>query len=87
MAKELEDIWNELLQLHWEYLETEENMQKIEMRKRLEGKRRSLSRFWPSFLLCYSYNDRYNSVEYKIRYTIESKNGNKQRNDEFVVFI
>lgn len=35
--KGLEDIWNGLLQLHWEYLETEENMQKIEMRKRLEG--------------------------------------------------
>lgn len=35
--KSLEEIWNDLLQLHWNYLDTEENLQKLEMRKSLEG--------------------------------------------------
>lgn len=35
--KSLEEIWNDLLRLHWDYLDTEENMQKLEMRKTLEG--------------------------------------------------
>lgn len=30
-------MWNDLLRLHWDYLDTEENLQKLEMRKRLEG--------------------------------------------------
>lgn len=47
--KSLEDIWNELLQLHWEYLETEENMQKIEMRKKLEGLFASLIHYYPYY--------------------------------------
>lgn len=35
--KSLEEIWNDLLRLHWDYLDTEENMHKLEMRKTLEG--------------------------------------------------
>lgn len=35
--KSLEEIWNDLLRLHWDYLDTEENMQKLELRKTLEG--------------------------------------------------
>lgn len=37
-CKSLEEIWNDLLRLHWNYLDTEENMEKLEMRKNLEGK-------------------------------------------------
>lgn len=36
--KSLEEIWEDLLRLHWDYLDTEENMEKLEMRKKLEGK-------------------------------------------------
>lgn len=33
----LPDLWEEILQRHWTYLETEESMQKLEERKKLEG--------------------------------------------------
>lgn len=36
-CRSLEEIWNNLLRLHWDYLDTEENLQKLEMRKNLEG--------------------------------------------------
>lgn len=38
--KPIEEIWNDLLRLHWDYLDTEENLEKLDMRKKLEGKRR-----------------------------------------------
>jgi spermatogenesis-associated protein 2 len=34
----LEDLWKEILQIQWRYLETEESMKKIEERKVLEGR-------------------------------------------------
>uniref|UniRef100_A0A1I8P0Z8 RanBP2-type domain-containing protein n=1 Tax=Stomoxys calcitrans TaxID=35570 RepID=A0A1I8P0Z8_STOCA len=33
----LPDLWDEILKLHWTYLETEESIQKLEERKKLEG--------------------------------------------------
>lgn len=36
-CRSLEEIWNNLLQLHWNYLDTEENLQKLEMRKNFES--------------------------------------------------
>lgn len=33
----LPDLWEEILKRHWTYLETEESIQKIEERKKLEG--------------------------------------------------
>lgn len=35
--KTMDEIWNELLRLHWNYLDTEENMDKLKMRRKLEG--------------------------------------------------
>lgn len=35
--KTMEEIWDDLLRLHWDYLDTEENMEKIKMRRKLEG--------------------------------------------------
>lgn len=35
--KTMDEIWNELLRLHWNYLDTEENMEKLKMRRKLEG--------------------------------------------------
>lgn len=35
--KTLEEIWDDLLRLHWDYLDTEENMEKLKMRRKLEG--------------------------------------------------
>lgn len=34
--KTMEEIWDDLLRLHWDYLDTEENMDKLKMRKKLE---------------------------------------------------
>jgi hypothetical protein len=34
----LEELWKEILQIQWRYLETEESMKKIEERKVLEGR-------------------------------------------------
>lgn len=39
-CRSLEEIWNHLLRVHWEYLDTEENMHKLEMRKNLESELR-----------------------------------------------
>lgn len=36
--KTMAEIWNDILRLHWEYLDTEENMEKLKMRRKLEGK-------------------------------------------------
>lgn len=36
-AQTIPDLWEEILKRHWAYLETEENLQKIEERKKLEG--------------------------------------------------
>lgn len=47
--KSLEEIWNDLLRLHWDYLDTEENMQKLEMRKTLEGEKSATNRMGSSF--------------------------------------
>lgn len=33
----LNELWNVILSRHWKYLETEENLEKIEERKKLEG--------------------------------------------------
>lgn len=35
--KTMEEIWDDLLRLHWDYLDTEENMEKLKMRRKLEG--------------------------------------------------
>lgn len=35
--KTMEEIWEELLRLHWDYLDTEESMEKLKMRRKLEG--------------------------------------------------
>lgn len=32
------DLWEEILKRHWAYLETEESLQKLEERKKLEGR-------------------------------------------------
>lgn len=37
--KTMEEIWDDLLRLHWDYLDTEENMEKLNMRRKLEGKK------------------------------------------------
>lgn len=34
----LEELWKEILDIHWRYLETEESMKKIDERKLLEGR-------------------------------------------------
>lgn len=34
----LEELWKEILGIHWRYLETEESMKKIDERKLLEGR-------------------------------------------------
>jgi len=34
----LEELWKEILALHWTYLETEESLDKIDERKKLEGR-------------------------------------------------
>ncbi|XP_031618892.1 protein tamozhennic isoform X1 [Contarinia nasturtii] len=34
--KTMEEIWDDLLRLHWDYLDTEENMEKLKMRRKLE---------------------------------------------------
>lgn len=34
----LEELWKEILEIHWKYLESEENMDKIEERRLLEGR-------------------------------------------------
>lgn len=39
--KTMEEIWDDILRLHWEYLDTEENMEKLKMRRKLEGKIKS----------------------------------------------
>lgn len=36
----LESLWQEILELHWSYLEMEESLKKIEERKKLEGRLR-----------------------------------------------
>lgn len=33
----LPELWKEMLKLHWDFLDAEENLQKIEGRKRLES--------------------------------------------------
>lgn len=35
--KTMEEMWDDLLRLHWDYLDTEENMEKLKMRRKLEG--------------------------------------------------
>lgn len=35
--KTMEEIWDDLLRLHWDYLDTEENLEKLKMRRKLEG--------------------------------------------------
>lgn len=44
--KTMEEIWDDLLRLHWDYLDTEENMDKLKMRRKLEGN-------VPVWLCCY----------------------------------
>lgn len=34
----LEELWKEILEIHWRYMETEESMKKIDVRKLLEGR-------------------------------------------------
>lgn len=34
----LEELWKEILDIHWRYMETEESMKKIDVRKTLEGR-------------------------------------------------
>lgn len=34
----LEELWKEILDIHWRFLETEESMKKIDERKLLEGR-------------------------------------------------
>lgn len=34
----LRDLWSEILKCHWTFLETEESINKLEERKKLEGK-------------------------------------------------
>lgn len=34
----LEELWKEILDIHWKFLETEESMNKIDLRRKLEGK-------------------------------------------------
>lgn len=34
----LEELWKEILNIHWSYMETEESMKKIDVRKVLEGR-------------------------------------------------
>lgn len=47
--KTMEEIWDDILRLHWEYLDTEENMEKLKMRRKLEGKsNRKFSLFHPA---------------------------------------
>lgn len=41
--KTMEGIWDDILRLHWEYLDTEENMDKLKMRRKLEGKMKKLT--------------------------------------------
>lgn len=36
--KTMEETWDDILRMHWEYLDTEENMEKLKMRRKLEGK-------------------------------------------------
>lgn len=36
--KTMEEIWDDILRLHWTYFDTEENMEKLKMRRKLEGK-------------------------------------------------
>lgn len=36
----LESLWKEILELHWNYLEMDESLKKIEERKKLEGRLR-----------------------------------------------
>lgn len=36
--KTIEEIWDDIMRLHWIYLESEENMEKLKMRRKLEGK-------------------------------------------------
>lgn len=34
----LNTLWNEIMSVHWKFLDADESMEKIELRKRLEGK-------------------------------------------------
>lgn len=33
----LSKIWDDIVALHWQYLETDENLEKLDRRKKLEG--------------------------------------------------
>lgn len=50
--KTLEEIWDDLLRLHWDYLDTEENMDKLKMRRKLEGTFEQWSLFVLLFQKC-----------------------------------
>lgn len=54
--KTMEEIWDDILRLHWEYLDTEENMEKLKMRRKLEGKKNPL--FGTTALVHYVFNFR-----------------------------
>lgn len=49
--KPIEEIWNDLLRLHWDYLDTEENMEKLDMRRKLEGMKVELTQILRGRLL------------------------------------
>lgn len=34
----LNTLWNEIMNVHWKFLDADESMEKIELRRRLEGK-------------------------------------------------
>lgn len=44
--KTMEQIWNDLLRLHWDYLDTEENLEKLNMRRKLEGNKINIFRLY-----------------------------------------
>lgn len=33
----LAKVWDDIIALHWQYLETDENLEKLDRRKKLEG--------------------------------------------------
>jgi len=44
-----QDLWEEILQRHWTFLETEESIKKLEDRKKLEGNKQSIAFHFPQF--------------------------------------
>lgn len=54
--KTMEEIWDDILRLHWEYLDTEENMEKLKMRRKLEGKIKRFL-FWHHQYIDFSISD------------------------------